>query len=139
MIEGLQHAHSGTAYMVFVACLVNLALALSVSKKPATLAHIMYWTHQVVLWGGRSNFVIGCGFWYVAAFYAKAVTSQWLVILSVVLWSGVELTAKRLVTPDLQFVLAGAPPGKKLLLGVGLQLLIVIIVFAMMSLKSTPQ
>ena len=135
MVVGFQHAHTGLAYLIFVACLVNLALVLSVSKKPASLANVMRWSHQVVLWGGRVNLLIGAVFWYMAKFYERDLISHWWVVASVLLWGGVEVLGKRMVNADLQFVRDGAPPGKKLLIGVSLQLLIVALIFAMMSIK----
>ena len=128
---GLQHSHSGLAYLIFLAALVNLVLALAPSKNSPAMAKIMGILHQVILWGGRGNLLVGITMWL--QFYsAEPIVEMCLHWAALLLWAPVEIMAKRLVKPDLMYMLDGGKASKKLIVGTGLQLVVVAIIFGMM-------
>ena len=132
----LEHSHTGLAYLIVLASLLNVALALSVSKKPSTVAKVMLWSNRVLMWGGRFNIILGFVFWYVAGFVNAGLAGNIWAFASVLLWGGIEVFGKRFVKEDLAFALDGAPTGKNLIIGVSAQLLLILIIFALMSIKS---
>ena len=137
MITGLAHSHSGLAHLVFVVALVNMAFALSVSKNPIPLAKMMQWGHRIVLFGGRANLLLGFG-WLFAdpQFQNKSLLSFWWVLVSILCWGGVEVAAKRLVKADLKVALVGGTPSKSLFLGFVAELALILVIYAMMSIKT---
>ena len=67
-MTGLLHSHSGLAYLVLFTSLLNVALALTVSKNPIAVAKVILWSHRIVIWGGRLNIIVGTVFWYQLGF-----------------------------------------------------------------------
>ena len=135
-MTALLHSHSGLAYLILLASLLNVALALSVSKNPVSLAKVMLWSHRVVLWGGRITLVLGIIYLMNGPWINNGVLKNFWAFGSIFLWGGVEVLGKRMVKEDLSFALDGAPTSKNLILGVSLQLLLMIVIFALMSIKS---
>ena len=135
VMTGLLHSHSGLAYLVLFASLLNVALALTVSKNPIAVAKVILWSHRIVIWGGRINIIVGTVFWYKLGFASVGIVGNLWALISFLLWGGVEVMVKRMVKEDLSCALDGAPTSKNLMLGVSLQLLIMIIIFALMSIK----
>ena len=135
-IMGVFHLHSGLAHLIFVAALVNVAFALSVAKNPISLAKMMQWGHRIVLFGGRLNLILG--FIWLAIdprFHHRSVLSFWWILVSILCWGGIEIAAKRLVKSDLSVVLVGGAPSKKLFLGFVIELVLILVIYAMMSIK----
>ena len=54
----LADSHSALTHLIFVAALINVAFALSVSKNPIPLAKMMQWGHRIVIFGGRANLLL---------------------------------------------------------------------------------
>jgi len=128
---GLLHSHSGLAYLIFLAALVNLVLALTPSKNSPAMAKVIGILHQVILWGGRVNLLIGTTMW-IQYHFSRPFLDMWWGWSALLLWAPVEIMAKRLVQPDLKYMSDGGQSSKKLLLGTGLQLVVVALIFGMM-------
>ena len=133
MIVGLLHSHSGLAYIVFLAALLNLFFALASGSLGKNNVALLTWTHRVLLWCGRINLLIGGIYWAVAGFISAPLTQQWWIVVSVLLWGPVEVMAKRFVLPELDLLQAGASQSKKLTIGVVVQLVCIICIFGLMS------
>ena len=130
----LYKAHQGMAYLITLFGFVNVALALSVARNPAGLAKIMIWTHRVVLMGGRLSLLLGISLLVVRDMGFHPI-AHWWAWSSLLLWGGVEMASKRLVSPELDFARDGVDPSNKLLMGLSIELLIIGAIFGMMFLK----
>ena len=135
MLVGLLHSHSGLAYVVFFAALLNLFLGLkaTTSKEVSAVYAPLRWSHLIFLWGGRFNVLLGLIFWMMGNFIALNLTQQWWAILSLLLWGPIEVMSKRFVQPELEVLSAGAKADKRLTIGVAVQLLCITLIFGMMS------
>ena len=122
----LLHSHSGLAYLILLAGLLNVGLALSVAKKPITVAKVMLWSHRVLMWGGRFNIVLGFVFWYVIGFVNVGVVGNLWAFASVLIWGGIEVFGKRFTKEGLSVAVKGTPTGRKLLIGSSVQLILII-------------
>ena len=137
-VAGFVHSHSGLAYLIFFAALLNLFLGLTAmtAKQPSFVSAPLKWSHSIVLWGGRLNVLIGAAYWSYGGWMSASVSSQWWIILSVLLWGPIEVTSKRFVGPEVEHLASGGKPSKKLTVGVGIQLLCISAIFGIMSAKS---
>ena len=133
MIVGLLHSHSGLAYIVFLAALLNLFFTLASGSLGKNSVALLTWTHRVLLWGGRVNLLIGGVYWAVAGFVSAPLIQQWWILVSVLLWGPIEVMAKRFVVPELDLLQAGASKSNKLTIGVVVQLVCIICIFGLMS------
>ena len=130
----MYHGHKGLAYMIFFAALVNVVLALSVSKKPATLALVIRWIHNLlILWVGRVNILIGFAFCTVKGGFQEPFLGNWWVWLSLLCWGPMEVLSKRIVKPELSYAIDGVTPGRKLFIGLICELVCIAAIFGMMS------
>ena len=137
MITGIFHSHSGLAHLIFVMALVNTAFALSASNNRIPIATIMKWGHRIVLFGGRLNLFVGMAWLFLGPqFHSRSLLSFWWVLASFLLWGGVEVAAKRMVKADLNVVLVGGTPSKSLFWGFVVQLILILGIYAMMSIKA---
>jgi hypothetical protein len=135
MDVGLLHSHSGLAYLLFLAALVNLVLALTPGKKAAGIAKTMSVFHSIILWCGRLNLLIGIVMWQFGSLSQAPFINLWWAWSALLLWGPVEVLGKRFVRPDLEFMKEGGSPSKKLLLGSSLQLMLIAIIFGLMHAK----
>ena len=133
MIVGLLHSHSGLAYIVFLAALLNLFFTLASGSLGKNSVVLLTWTHRVLLWGGRINLLIGGIYWAIAGFMSAPLSQQWWILVSVLLWGPIEVMAKRFVVPELDLLQAGASKSNKLTIGVVVQLVCIICIFGLMS------
>ena len=131
---GLLHSHTGAAYIIFLAAIINLVLALAPSKNVGGMAKIMGLLHNVLLWGGRVNLLIGIVMW-MRRFSEVPILELWWAWSALFFWAPVEILAKRMVKPDLQYMQDGGQASQKLVIGTGLQLLVVAIIFGIMHAK----
>ena len=138
MITGFAHSHSSLAYLIFFAALLNLFLGLTAmtSKQPNFVATPLKWSHRVLLWGGRFNVLIGAVYWSYGPWISLPLSSQWWVILSVLLWGPIEVMSKRFVGPEVEYLASGVKPGRRLTMGIGVQLLCITAIFGIMSAKA---
>jgi len=132
MFKGLMHSHSGMGLLLLVVALINIALALSASKNPSGLSKIMRICHVIVLMGGRFNILLGIALFVIMKL---SVLSSWQYMISIFLWGGAEVAAKRLVKPELQSVGDGISPTKNLLFGFLAELGVLILIFLCMYYK----
>ena len=135
MDVGLLHSHSGLAYIVFLAALLNLFFTLASGSLGKNSVILLTWTHRILLWGGRLNLLIGVIYWAVSPknFINASLAPQWWILVSILLWAPIEVMAKRFVVPELDLLEAGASKSKKLTIGVVVQLICIICIFGLMS------
>jgi hypothetical protein len=133
MIVGLLHSHSGLAYIVFLAALLNLFFALASGSLGKNSVVLLTWTHRLLIWCGRLNLLVGVVYWAMSGFMNIPLIQQWWIFVSVLLWGPIEVMAKRFVVPELELLQAGASKSKKLTIGVVVQLLCMICIFGLMS------
>lgn len=134
MLIGLRHSHFGLAILIFVLALLNLVFALMPNKSNPAMAKVMKISHSIVLWGGRGNLFFGLGVYFMnPAYLAKPIMEMWWAWLALLLWGPVEAVSKRMIKPDLDYVLEGGQSSKKLAIGFGIELIVVAIIFGMMS------
>ena len=131
MDTGLLHSHTGLAYIIFIAALVNLVLALAKSSNGKGIAGVISVFHMTILWCGRLGIGIGVGMWF-RRFSEVPFLDLWWAWSALLLWAPIEIVAKRLVLPDLSYMKEGGQASSKLVLGTGLQLLLVAIIFGFM-------
>ena len=133
MIVGLLHSHSGLAYIVFLAALLNLFFTLASGSLGKNSVALLTWTHRVLLWGGHINLLIGGMYLIVAGFMSATLSHQWWILVSVILWGPIEVMAKRLVVPELDLLQARANKSNKLTIGIVVQLVCITCVFGLTS------
>ena len=136
MIVGLLHSHSGLAYVVFLAALLNLFFTLASGSLGKNSVPLLTWTHHILLWGGRFNLCIGLGVWFVKGYMNMPLFNQWWIAVSILLWGPIEVMAKRFVKPELDLLQAGANKSKNLIIGVVVQLICIICIFGLMSVRN---
>ena len=131
MDTGLLHSHTGLAYIIFIAALVNLVLALTKSSNGKGIASVISIFHLIILWCGRISILIGILMWF-RRFSEVPFLNMWWAWSALILWAPIEIMAKRLVIPDLSYMKEGGQSSNKLVLGTGLQLLLIAIIFGIM-------
>ncbi len=132
MYVGLVHLHKSLAYLLFLATLLDLVLALNKARSDARMANVMHWVHAVgVMGAGRLGLVVGLAMMAVGP---QPLTQVWPWI-GVLLWGPIEVAAKRMVKPELQAVRDGGSGSGRLTGGAALQLLCVVVVFGLMTVR----
>ena len=131
---GLLQSLSGVAYIIFVAAIVNLVLALAPNQNASTTSKMMTVFHQILMWGGRLNLLIGIALWGLH-FPSLSALNRWWGVFALLLWAPVEVIANKMINPDLRYMRDGAPSSKKLVLGTGVQLVLVAAIFGIMHAK----
>lgn len=130
MEVGLIHLHRTLGYLAFVAALVNLVLALTKGRTDPRIATVQ---HHVHTWGlmmaGRVNIVLGLTMMFVLSYPMTA----WWAWISLVLWGPVEAVGKRMVKAELAVARDGGTAASRLVAGAGIQLLIMVAIFGLMS------
>jgi hypothetical protein len=134
MDTGLLHSHSGLAYIIFIAALVNLVLALTKSNNGKGIAGVMKILHMVILMCGRVSIFIGIVMWF-RRFSEVSFLNMWWAWSAILLWAPIEILAKRMVAPDLSYMKDGGQSSKNLVIGTGIQLVLVAVIFGMMHAK----
>jgi hypothetical protein len=67
------------------------------------------------------------------AYLAKPIMEMWWAWLALLLWGAVEVVSKRMIKPDLDYVLEGGQSSTKLAIGFTIELLVIAIIYGMMS------
>ena len=130
---GMLHSHTGLGYLLLVVALINIALSLSATKNPRTFANFMRLCHNVYLFGGRFNVVLGIGMLIMnAGVRPSELVRYWWIIVSIALWGGAEVVAKRLVKSDLLAIQDGVPPSKNLTIGFCVEFVILLCIYLCM-------
>ena len=89
--------------------------------------------HNIVLWGGRLNLLLGIGMLVHRFPGMDQILGYWWAWSALILWGPVEVLAKKKIKPDLQYLRDGGQSSKNLLIGTGCQLLLVAVIFGMMQ------
>ena len=72
--------------------------------------------HNVLIWGGRFNLLIGTALLGMN-FSSLPVLSRWWGGFALLLWVPVEVVARRMIHPDLKYMRDGASSSRTLILG----------------------
>ena len=125
---GLIHGHKSLAYLMFVIALINVVLAL----KPNKSAKALKMLHTVFVNIGRLTLLIGLSLW-IFVWSATPFMNMWWAWSALLLWGPIEVLAKRMVKPEIQYLMDGGQSSSKLVMGTVGQLLIIAVIFALMS------
>ncbi len=132
MITGFLHLHKALAYLMFLVALADVILALTAARSDPRAANVLRWAHTLgLLMAGRVSLVVGLTLWVQLPY---GVGTPWI-WLSLLLWGPIEVAAKRLVAPELKAVADGGTASGRLLGGVGIELLCVVLIFGLMSVR----
>ena len=128
---GLIHGHKSLAYLMFGIALINVVLALKPNKSAKALKIL----HTVLMNIGRVTLLVGLSLWMVK-WSGAPILNMWWAWSALLLWGPIEVLAKRMVKPEIQYLLDGGQSSNKLVKGTVGQLLIIAIIFALMSAKA---
>jgi hypothetical protein len=132
MEVGLIHLHKSLAHLLVLASLLSMILAVAGAGKKASLANVMSKTHQYgVLMLGRVIYVAGLA---TAVLGGYPIFQPWL-LAGLLLWGAVEVSAKRLVAPELEGVVDGGLGSTKLLVGAAIQLFVIVSIYGVMQMR----
>ena len=116
---------------MFGIALINVVLAL----KPNRSAKALKILHLVLMNIGRLTLLVGVSLWLIK-WSAAPVLNMWWAWSALLLWGPIEVLAKRMVKPEIQYLMDGGQSSSKLIIGTVGQLLIVAVIFALMSAKA---
>jgi hypothetical protein len=121
--------HKHLAYLLFLASMVNLAMAMSTGRS-SRIASVLKWTHSIgVLQLGRLTLVLG-----LVVFHQSGLPmATWWIWVSLLLWGPVEMVGKKLVKPELAVIAAGGQGARGLMKGTAIQLVCILVIFGLMS------
>ena len=128
---GLIHGHKSLAYLMFGIALINVVLALMPNRSPKVLKIL----HMVLMNTGRLTLLVGLSVWMVK-WSGAPFLNMWWAWTALLLWGPIEVLAKRMVKPEIQYLMDGGQSSNKLVKGTVGQLLIVAVIFALMSAKA---
>lgn len=128
---GLIHGHKSLAYLMFGIALINVVLALMPNRN----AKVLKILHTILMNTGRLTLIIGLSIWAVK-WNGAPILNMWWAWSALLLWGPIEVLAKRMVKPDIQYLLDGGQSSKKLVMGTVGQLLIIAVIFGLMSAKA---
>ena len=100
----------------FLSSLWSTLLSLSL-KTPRAFAKFMRLCHNIYLFGGRLNVVLGIAMISNGGVRPTELVRYWWIVVSILLWGVAEVVSKRLVKSDLNNVQDGIPPSKNLSIG----------------------
>ena len=131
MEVGLIHGHKSLAYLMFGIALINVVLALKPNKSVKALKIL----HTALMNIGRLTLVIGLSLWMLV-WRGTPDINMWWAWLVLLLWGPIEILARKIVKPEIQYLMDGGQFSNKLVTGTVGQLLIIAIIFALMSAKA---
>ena len=130
---GMLHSHTGLGYLLLVVSLINIALSLSASKTPRAFAKFMRLCHNIYLFGGRLNVVLGIAMIIMnVGVRPTSLVQYWWIVISILLWGVAEMVSKRLVKSDLNEVQDGIPPSKNLSIGFCIEFVVLVCIYLCM-------
>ena len=103
--------------------------------KPNKSAKALKVLHTVLMNIGRLTLVVGLSLWTVK-WSGAPILNMWWAWSALLLWGPIEVLAKRMVKPEIQYLMDGGQSSNKLVKGTVGQLLIIAIIFALMSAKA---
>jgi len=126
----LLHTHRSLAYVIFALALIHLMVVLSPGRNAPGFAKGLYYSHLVgIIWAGRVNLIIGVAL----TLAAKMGLWPWWIWVSIAAWGGVEVAAKRMITPELHLAMQGANPSASLWKGALIELISIGVIFGLIS------
>jgi len=129
---GLIHLHKSLAHLLVFSALLSMILAVAGAGKKATLANIMAKNHKFgVLMLGRLIYVAGLA---TAMMGGHSFLQPW-VLAGLLLWAVVEVSAKRMIIPELEGVVDGGVGSARLMVGAALQLIVIVLVYGLMQMR----
>ncbi len=132
MLTGMQHLHQSMAYLVFLAAILGLVMVVAGASRKPKLARVTNLLHRFgLLMLGRLVLLLGIGL-VIPLGYSYATMWVWL---SILLWVPVEITGKRFVKAELATVMGGDSATNKLMMGAAIQLVCVVAIFGLMSVR----
>lgn len=132
METGLIHLHKSLAHLLVLAALLSMILAVAGAGKKASLANIMGKTHKFgVLMLGRLIYVAGLA---TAMVGGHSFLQLWI-LAGLLMWAIVEVSAKRMVSPELEGVVDGGVGSSRLMLGAALQLVVIVVIYGLMQMR----
>lgn len=132
METGLVHGHKGLAYLMFVLALVNVVMTLMPNRNTPTMAKVISILHSIVINIGRIMLVLGLTIWFFRYNHLPFLNIWWA-WSAVFLWGPIEVVSKRMVKPEVTYMLDGGTSTSKLTAGVILELLVIAVIFGLMS------
>jgi hypothetical protein len=132
LVEGFIHLHRTLGYALTFLALANVAAALSVRHSPAYVARAVARSVRFgVLLGGR--FVLLAG---VAVFALQRLPwSEWWAWVTLVLWTAVEVSARRMILPEAELLELGSGTLRPVVLGTAIQLVAIVGIFVLMKVR----
>lgn len=134
METGLVHGHKGLAYLLFVLALVNVVMTLMPNRNTPTMAKIINVVHSLVVNLGRLMLIVGVSIWWLN-YNQVPLISMWWAWSAIFLWGPIEMVSKRLVKPEVTYMMDGGQSTNKLTIGVIVELLVIAVIFGLMSAK----
>ena len=131
MEVGLINGHKSLAYLMFGIALINVVLALKPNKSAKSLKIL----HTVLMNTGRLTLVVGLSLW-ILVWSDTPVLDMWWAWSALLLWGPIEVLAKKMVKPEIQYMMDGGQSSSKLVTGTVGQLLIIAVIFALIALMS---
>ena len=132
METGLVHGHKGLAYLMFVLALVNVVMTLMPNRNTPTMAKIINVVHSIVVNLGRLMLIVGMSIW-IFKWSQVTVLNMWWAWSALLLWGPIEVVSKRLVKPEVTYMMDGGQSTNKLTIGVIIELLVIAVIFGLMS------
>ena len=109
MESGLIHGHKSLAYLMFGIALINVVLALM----PNRSAKAMKILHMILMNVGRLTLLVGLSVWMVK-WSGAPIANMWWAWSALILWGPIEVLAKRMVKPEIQYLMDGGQSSSKL-------------------------
>ena len=132
METGLIHLHKSLAHLLVLSALLGMILAVMGAGKKAALANAMAKNHKFgVLMLGRLIYVAGLG---TAILGGHSFFQPW-VLAGLLLWAVVEVSAKRMIVPELDGVVDGGVGSSKLMAGAAIQLFTIVLIYGLMQMR----
>lgn len=126
------HGHKGLAYLLCLAVTLCLILAFTgASSKPGSARILNVINRFGVMMLGRINLVLGIA---LMISLGTSVLQLWI-IASVLIWGAVEMARPRFIAPALARVTEGGKAGSGLLIGVLVQVVAVVAIFGLMTVR----
>jgi hypothetical protein len=131
-LTGLSHSHKYLGYLLALLPMIQLLLVLAGARKKGSLARIV----GVIAGKGYNIFggiILLLGF---ALFFGLGYPmSSVFVWVSVGLWAPIAICSKRIVLPECETVLAGGEASSRMLVGTLVQLLCMVAIVGLMTVK----
>lgn len=131
-MTALMHGHKGLAYLLCLAVVLCLILALAGGRsKPGAAKALDLLNRFGVMMLGRLNLVAGIALMIAMG---TSVLNAWI-IGSILLWGLVEMARPKMIAPAIAEVRGGAKASGSLVIGVLLQTVAIVAIFGLMTVR----